>query len=74
MSGGRSTTTPTPPQASTAESSPAQTNGEVTQPATTVTRIDDNTEPPVSAETPPHLLPQQNQSLWRKTNRNRMTR
>ncbi|KAL3055170.1 hypothetical protein OYC64_017969 [Pagothenia borchgrevinki] len=50
MSGGRSTTTPTPP---TAESSPAQTNGEVTQPATTVTRIDDNTEPPVSAETPP---------------------
>ncbi|KAK1878600.1 Eukaryotic translation initiation factor 4 gamma 1 [Dissostichus eleginoides] len=53
MSGGRSTTTPTPPQASTAESSPAQTNGEVTQPATTVTRIDDNTEPPVSAETPP---------------------
>ncbi|XP_034743088.1 eukaryotic translation initiation factor 4 gamma 1a isoform X7 [Etheostoma cragini] len=55
MSGGRSTTTPTPPQASTADGSPAQTNGEVTQPATTVTRRDENTEPPASAESPPSL-------------------
>ncbi|XP_029308570.1 eukaryotic translation initiation factor 4 gamma 1a isoform X2 [Cottoperca gobio] len=53
MSGGRSTTTPTPPQGSTADSNAAQTNGEVTQSATTVTRRDENTEPPVSAETPP---------------------
>ncbi|XP_032386526.1 eukaryotic translation initiation factor 4 gamma 1a isoform X3 [Etheostoma spectabile] len=55
MSGGRSTTTPTPPQASTADGSPAQTNGEVTQPTTTVTRRDENTEPPTSAESPPPL-------------------
>ncbi|XP_059200082.1 eukaryotic translation initiation factor 4 gamma 1a isoform X2 [Centropristis striata] len=53
MSGGRSTTTPTPPQASSADGSPAQTNGEVTQPATTLTRRDENTDPPASAETPP---------------------
>ncbi|XP_068593625.1 eukaryotic translation initiation factor 4 gamma 1a isoform X2 [Cebidichthys violaceus] len=53
MSGGRSTTTPTPPQASASDVSPAQTNGEVTQLATTVTRRDENTEPPASAETPP---------------------
>ncbi|XP_033492671.2 eukaryotic translation initiation factor 4 gamma 1a isoform X3 [Epinephelus lanceolatus] len=53
MSGGRSTTTPTPPQASSADSSPAQTNGEVTQPATTVTRRDENMEPPICTETPP---------------------
>ncbi|XP_042352934.1 eukaryotic translation initiation factor 4 gamma 1a isoform X2 [Plectropomus leopardus] len=53
MSGGRSTTTPTPPQVSSADLSPAQTNGEVTQPATTVTKGDENMEPPISAETPP---------------------
>ncbi|KAG7229334.1 hypothetical protein INR49_012992 [Caranx melampygus] len=53
MSGGRSTTTPTPPQASMADVSPAQTNGEVVQSATTVMRKDENTEPPASAETPP---------------------
>ncbi|XP_056246690.1 eukaryotic translation initiation factor 4 gamma 1a isoform X2 [Seriola aureovittata] len=53
MSGGRSTTTPTPPQASIAEVSPAQTNGEVVQSATTVMRKDEITEPPASAETPP---------------------
>ncbi|XP_070829542.1 eukaryotic translation initiation factor 4 gamma 1a isoform X2 [Chaetodon trifascialis] len=55
MSGGRSTTTPTPPQASIADASPAQTNGEVTQPVTTVVRRDENMEPPASAETPPPL-------------------
>nr|XP_046263507.1 eukaryotic translation initiation factor 4 gamma 1a isoform X3 [Scatophagus argus] len=53
MSGGRSTTTPTPPQASIADGSPAQTNGEVTQPVTTVTRRDEDMEPPASGETPP---------------------
>ncbi|XP_039999691.1 eukaryotic translation initiation factor 4 gamma 1a [Xiphias gladius] len=53
MSGGRSTTTPTPPQASIADVSPAQTNGEVVQPVTTMTRRDENVEPPVSTETPP---------------------
>ncbi|XP_074544288.1 eukaryotic translation initiation factor 4 gamma 1a isoform X2 [Halichoeres trimaculatus] len=53
MSGGRSTTTPTPPQASTADGSPAQTNGEVIQPVTTATRRDDSIEPPSSADTPP---------------------
>ncbi|XP_037314517.2 eukaryotic translation initiation factor 4 gamma 1a isoform X3 [Pungitius pungitius] len=53
MSGGRSTTTPTPPQTCASDASPAQTNGEVTQAATTVTRTDENTEPSASAETPP---------------------
>ncbi|KAM7379338.1 hypothetical protein PAMP_004900 [Pampus punctatissimus] len=53
MSGGRSTSTPTPPQASIADLSPAQTNGEVIQPVTTVTRRDENTELPACAETPP---------------------
>ncbi|XP_019117735.1 eukaryotic translation initiation factor 4 gamma 1a isoform X1 [Larimichthys crocea] len=52
MSGGRSTTTPTPPQASIGDSSLAQTNGKVTQPVTTVRR-DENVEPPASPETPP---------------------
>ncbi|KAM3604685.1 uncharacterized protein V6R79_014834 [Siganus canaliculatus] len=52
MSGGRSTTTPTPPQANV-DVSPAQTNGEVTQPVTTVTRRDESTEPSSSVETPP---------------------
>ncbi|XP_029381425.1 eukaryotic translation initiation factor 4 gamma 1a [Echeneis naucrates] len=55
MSGGRSATTPTPPQA-IAEVSPAQTNGEVVQPATTVIRKDE-TESPASAETPPPPAP-----------------
>ncbi|KAI3374949.1 hypothetical protein L3Q82_021474, partial [Scortum barcoo] len=53
MSGGRSTTTPTPPQASIADASPAQTNGEVAQSVTPVTRRDENMETPTSAETPP---------------------
>ncbi|XP_026170438.1 eukaryotic translation initiation factor 4 gamma 1a isoform X2 [Mastacembelus armatus] len=53
MSGGRSTTTPTPPQASLADVSPAQTNGEVTQPITAVTRRDESMEPPAGIETPP---------------------
>ncbi|XP_023141515.2 eukaryotic translation initiation factor 4 gamma 1a isoform X2 [Amphiprion ocellaris] len=53
MSGGRSTTTPTPPQASTTDGSPVQTNGEVVQPVTGVTRRDENAELPGSAETPP---------------------
>ncbi|XP_040910483.1 eukaryotic translation initiation factor 4 gamma 1a isoform X2 [Toxotes jaculatrix] len=53
MSGGRSTTTPTPPQASAADVSPAQTNGEVVQPVTTVTIRDENIDAPASAETPP---------------------
>ncbi|XP_050925976.1 eukaryotic translation initiation factor 4 gamma 1a isoform X3 [Lates calcarifer] len=53
MSGGRSTTTPTPPQASIGDGSPAQTNGEVVQPVTPVTRRDENMETPASSETPP---------------------
>ncbi|XP_053185317.1 eukaryotic translation initiation factor 4 gamma 1a isoform X2 [Scomber japonicus] len=53
MSGGRSATTPTPPQASIRDASPAQTNGEVTQPVTTVTRREENAEPSASAESPP---------------------
>ncbi|CAJ1072258.1 eukaryotic translation initiation factor 4 gamma 1a isoform X4 [Xyrichtys novacula] len=53
MSGGRSTTTPTPPQASAADGSPAQTNGEVIQPVTTITRRDESLEPPSNADTPP---------------------
>ncbi|XP_067385039.1 eukaryotic translation initiation factor 4 gamma 1-like isoform X2 [Channa argus] len=52
MSGGRSTTTPTPPQASISDISPAQTNGEVIQPVTPVTR-EENVESPPSTETPP---------------------
>merc|ERR1719357_2217572 len=42
MLGGRSTTTPTPPQVSSSEGSPVQTNGEVTQPVTVVMRRDEN--------------------------------
>lgn len=59
MSGGRSATTPTPPQTSMIEASPAQTNGEVTQPVTPVTRRapDDNVEPQISPETPPPPSP-----------------
>ncbi|AWP04062.1 putative eukaryotic translation initiation factor 4 gamma 1-like [Scophthalmus maximus] len=53
MSGGRSTTTPTPPQASAADLSPAQTNGEIVQPVATVTRQDENMESSVTADTPP---------------------
>uniref|UniRef100_A0A3Q3AGL6 Eukaryotic translation initiation factor 4 gamma, 1a n=1 Tax=Kryptolebias marmoratus TaxID=37003 RepID=A0A3Q3AGL6_KRYMA len=57
MSGGRSSTTPTPPQASTADVSVAQTNGEVVQPVAAVTRGDEHKELPPSAETPPPLAP-----------------
>ncbi|XP_057713072.1 eukaryotic translation initiation factor 4 gamma 1a isoform X2 [Corythoichthys intestinalis] len=53
MSGGRSTSTPTPPQANITEGGSAQTNGEVIPPATTVTRRDDNIEQVASVETPP---------------------
>ncbi|XP_061654535.1 eukaryotic translation initiation factor 4 gamma 1a isoform X11 [Phyllopteryx taeniolatus] len=53
MSGGRSTSTPTPPQANITEAGPAQTNGEVIPPVTTVTRRDDNVEHVGSVETPP---------------------
>ncbi|XP_061588278.1 eukaryotic translation initiation factor 4 gamma 1a isoform X2 [Cololabis saira] len=49
---GRSTTTPTPPQASIADNS-AQTNGEVVQPVNAATRKDETMALPVSAETPP---------------------
>uniref|UniRef100_A0A1A7WC98 Eukaryotic translation initiation factor 4 gamma, 1 n=3 Tax=Iconisemion striatum TaxID=60296 RepID=A0A1A7WC98_9TELE len=54
LSGGKSSTTPTPPQASVADEGIAQTNGEVLQPVTAVTR--DDTELPSSAETPPPLV------------------
>ncbi|XP_056148646.1 eukaryotic translation initiation factor 4 gamma 1a [Lampris incognitus] len=57
MSGGRSTSTPTPPQALVSDGGPAQTNGEVTQPITTVMSIDENTDPPAIAETPPPPAP-----------------
>lgn len=50
MSGGRSSTTPTP---QAPDVSPAQINGEIAQPATTLTRRDENTEHPASVETPP---------------------
>ncbi|XP_029929682.1 eukaryotic translation initiation factor 4 gamma 1a isoform X2 [Myripristis murdjan] len=53
MSGGRSTSTPTPPQASISDGAATQTNGEVTQPVTAVTRTDENMEPAATAETPP---------------------
>ncbi|XP_061695598.1 eukaryotic translation initiation factor 4 gamma 1a isoform X2 [Syngnathoides biaculeatus] len=53
MSGGRSTSTPTPPQAHITEAGPAQTNGEVIPPVTTVTRRDDNVEHVGSVESPP---------------------
>ncbi|XP_030015637.1 eukaryotic translation initiation factor 4 gamma 1a isoform X3 [Sphaeramia orbicularis] len=53
MSGGRSTTTPTPPQASIADVSPPQTNGEVLQPINTVTTREENVDLPASSETPP---------------------
>lgn len=51
MAGGRSTTTPTPPQAAAADGSPAQTNGEVMQPV--MNQRDESMEPLSSADTPP---------------------
>ncbi|XP_028988105.1 eukaryotic translation initiation factor 4 gamma 1a isoform X3 [Betta splendens] len=57
MSGGRSSTTPTPPQASLADVSPAQTNGEVIQPVFTVTRREENVEPsPCTEMSPPNVV------------------
>lgn len=53
MSGGRSATTPTPPQTSIADVIPTQTNGEVTQPVASGMRRDENIEPPAGTETPP---------------------
>ncbi|XP_077412357.1 eukaryotic translation initiation factor 4 gamma 1a isoform X2 [Vanacampus margaritifer] len=53
MSGGRSTTTPTPPQANITEAGAAQTNGEVIPPVTEVTKQDDNMEHDANVETPP---------------------
>ncbi|KAF7648962.1 hypothetical protein LDENG_00149320 [Lucifuga dentata] len=53
MAGGRSATTPTPPQASMPDENPAQTNGEVVQPVTTVMRTDEKAAPLASTETPP---------------------
>ncbi|XP_062337646.1 eukaryotic translation initiation factor 4 gamma 1a isoform X3 [Osmerus eperlanus] len=51
MAGGRSTSTPTPPQASLSDGGgPAQTNGEVTQPIAMTTRTD---ETAATAGTPP---------------------
>uniref|UniRef100_A0A1A8EDV3 Eukaryotic translation initiation factor 4 gamma 1 n=1 Tax=Nothobranchius kadleci TaxID=1051664 RepID=A0A1A8EDV3_NOTKA len=53
LSGGKASTTPTPPQASVADESIAQTNGDVLQPVTAVTG--DDTDLPSSSETPPPL-------------------
>ncbi|XP_035994072.1 eukaryotic translation initiation factor 4 gamma 1a isoform X3 [Fundulus heteroclitus] len=58
MSGGRSTTAATPPQASGAEVSIAQTNGEVVQPVATVTRKEEHAEPAASTESPPPAAPE----------------
>ncbi|XP_054889800.1 eukaryotic translation initiation factor 4 gamma 1a isoform X2 [Poeciliopsis prolifica] len=57
MSGGRSTTAATPPQASVAEVSVAQTNGEVVQTVAVVTRRDEPVEPSASPESPPPAAP-----------------
>ncbi|XP_016530425.1 eukaryotic translation initiation factor 4 gamma 1a isoform X4 [Poecilia formosa] len=57
MSGGRSTTAATPPQASVAEVSIAQTNGEVGQTVTVVTRRDEPAESSPSPESPPPAAP-----------------
>uniref|UniRef100_A0A087XTV0 Eukaryotic translation initiation factor 4 gamma, 1a n=1 Tax=Poecilia formosa TaxID=48698 RepID=A0A087XTV0_POEFO len=62
MSGGRSTTAATPPQASVAEVSIAQTNGEVGQTVTVVTRrvshsTDEPAESSPSPESPPPAAP-----------------
>uniref|UniRef100_A0A1A8NCN1 Eukaryotic translation initiation factor 4 gamma, 1 n=1 Tax=Nothobranchius rachovii TaxID=451742 RepID=A0A1A8NCN1_9TELE len=53
LSGGKSSTTPTPPQASVADEGIAQTNGDVSQPVTAV--AGDDTDLPSSSETPPPL-------------------
>ncbi|XP_068504818.1 eukaryotic translation initiation factor 4 gamma 1a isoform X5 [Syngnathus scovelli] len=60
MSGGRSATTPTPPQANTTEAGPAQTNGEVIPPVTAATGSDDNLELVGNVETPPPPPPTTN--------------
>uniref|UniRef100_A0A3B5QYF8 Eukaryotic translation initiation factor 4 gamma, 1a n=1 Tax=Xiphophorus maculatus TaxID=8083 RepID=A0A3B5QYF8_XIPMA len=57
MSGGRSTTTATPPLASVAEVSVAQTNGEVVQTVAVVARRDEPVEPSASPESPPPAAP-----------------
>uniref|UniRef100_A0A674D8H4 Eukaryotic translation initiation factor 4 gamma, 1a n=1 Tax=Salmo trutta TaxID=8032 RepID=A0A674D8H4_SALTR len=59
MSGGRATSTPTPPSQSstTEEEGPAQTNGEFTNPVTIVTRTDENAEPAVCTVTAAETLP-----------------
>ncbi|XP_051944025.1 eukaryotic translation initiation factor 4 gamma 1a isoform X4 [Hippocampus zosterae] len=53
MSGGRSTTTPTPPQANVTEAGLAQTNGEVIPPVAAVSSRDDIVEHVATVETPP---------------------
>eukprot|EP00066_Takifugu_rubripes_P028540 XP_011617806.1 PREDICTED: eukaryotic translation initiation factor 4 gamma 1-like [Takifugu rubripes] len=53
MSGGRSATTPTPPQAAASDVSPAHINGESTHPVTMATRRDEAVEHHVGAENPP---------------------
>ncbi|KAM9790515.1 eukaryotic translation initiation factor 4 gamma 1a isoform 6-T6 [Syngnathus typhle] len=60
MSGARSATTPTPPQANTTEAGPAQTNGEVIPPVTAAARSDDNLELVGNVETPPPPPPATN--------------
>ncbi|KAK5613699.1 hypothetical protein CRENBAI_017375 [Crenichthys baileyi] len=57
MSGGRSTTAATPPQASVVEVSSAQTNGEVVQPVAAAIRRDEHVEPSAPTETPPPAAP-----------------
>uniref|UniRef100_A0A4W5RK09 Eukaryotic translation initiation factor 4 gamma, 1a n=1 Tax=Hucho hucho TaxID=62062 RepID=A0A4W5RK09_9TELE len=59
MSGGRATSTPTPPSQSstTEEEGPAQTNGEFTKPVTIVTRTDENAESAVCTATASETLP-----------------
>ncbi|XP_077579998.1 eukaryotic translation initiation factor 4 gamma 1a isoform X6 [Stigmatopora nigra] len=67
MSGGRSTSTPTPPQANITEGGSAQTNGEVIPPATDPTRRDDNAEHVASVETPPPLSTTSPESTFEAT-------
>ncbi|XP_071233116.1 eukaryotic translation initiation factor 4 gamma 1-like isoform X14 [Salvelinus alpinus] len=59
MSGGRATSTPTPPSqsSSTEEEGPAQTNGEFTEPVTIVTRTDEIAELAVCTVTAAETLP-----------------
>ncbi|KAM8839679.1 eukaryotic translation initiation factor 4 gamma 1-like isoform 3-T3 [Synchiropus picturatus] len=53
MSGGLSSSTPTPPQTSISDASLPQTNGEVIQSVTIATSRDDSEESSASIETPP---------------------